>query len=90
MLLTLADTALGINLSTSQNPPVPVVTANLTADFLEPARPLDWVEAHVEVFRVGRRLAFAEVRLVANDRLLVRANATFAVMGAPGSAPSDG
>ncbi|WP_137939778.1 PaaI family thioesterase [Chitinivorax sp. B] len=90
MLLTLADTALGINLSTSQEPPVSVVTANLSAEFLEPARPLDWVEAHVEILRTGKRLAFAEVRLSTAGRLLLRASATFAVVASIRPEPSDG
>lgn len=93
MLLTLADTALGINLSQSHNPPLPMVTANLSSEFLAPARLGEWLEAHVEILRVGSRLGFADCRLRVGERLVMRASGTFAVVrGVPATAtvPSDG
>ena len=38
MLVTLADSALGIVLSMSRTPPQPMVTVSLTTDFVEAAR----------------------------------------------------
>lgn len=93
MLLTLADTALGINLSQSHSPPLPMVTANLSSEFLAPARLGEWLEAHVEILRVGSRLGFADCRLRVGERLVMRASGTFAVVrGVPATAtvPSDG
>ncbi len=47
MLVTLADSALGIVLAMSQPEPMPMVTVNLTADFADAARAGDWVEVRV-------------------------------------------
>ena len=93
MLLTLADTALGLNLSQSHHPPLPMVTANLSSEFLAPAKLGEWLEAQVEILRVGSRLGFADCRLKVGERLVMRASGTFAVVrGVPATAtvPSDG
>ena len=80
MLLTLADSALGIVLSTSRTPPQPMVTVNLSTDFVESAIPGDWVEAHVDIQRVGKRLAFANCYLMVGERRILRASGVFALM----------
>ena len=92
MLLTLADTALGLNLSQAHQPPLPMVTANLASEFLSPARLGEWLEARVEILKLGTRLGFADCRLMVGDRLVLRTSGTFAVVrGVPASAlPSDG
>ncbi len=82
MLVTLADSALGIVLSRSRNPPQPMVTVSLTTDFVEAARAGDWVEAHVDIQRVGGRLAFANCYLVVGERRILRASGVFALMPA--------
>lgn len=43
MLVTLADSALGIVIAMSRKPPYPMVTVNLTTDFADVARAGDWV-----------------------------------------------
>jgi uncharacterized protein (TIGR00369 family) len=80
MLLTLADSALGIVLSSSRTPPQPMVTVNLSTDFVESANPGDWVEAHVDIQRVGKRLAFANCYLMVGERRILRASGVFALM----------
>jgi uncharacterized protein (TIGR00369 family) len=80
MLLTLADSALGIVLSSSRTPPQPMVTVNLSTDFVESANPGDWVEAHVDIQRVGKRLAFANCYLIVGERRILRASGVFALM----------
>jgi len=80
MLVTLADSALGIVLSMSRSPPQPMVTVSLTTDFVEAARDGDWVEAHVDIQRVGGRLAFANCYLVVGERRILRASGVFALM----------
>jgi uncharacterized protein (TIGR00369 family) len=80
MLVTLADSALGIVLSMSRAPPHPMVTVSLTTDFLEPARLGDWLEAHVEIERVGARLAFARCHLAVGERRVLRASGVFALV----------
>lgn len=80
MLVTLADSALGIALSMSRTPPQPMVTVNLTTDFVDSALPGDWVEAHVDIQRVGKRMAFANCYLHVGDKRILRASGVFALM----------
>lgn len=94
MLVTLADSALGINLSYYDEPPRPMVTVNLSTDFLQPAQPGDWLEAHVNVQRLGIYLSFASCNLMVEDRVILRASGIFAMLGAgipvPSKEPFDG
>jgi uncharacterized protein (TIGR00369 family) len=78
LLMTLADIALGYNTAYQEDPPGSWVTANLTADFAGAATLGDWVEAHVEVQKSGKRLAFANAYLVVRDERILRASAVFA------------
>jgi acyl-coenzyme A thioesterase 13 len=78
LLLTLLDLALGYRAALSESPPANLTTANLTADFAGGAKVGDWVEAHVEVQRVGGRLAFASAFLTVNGERVVRGSAVFA------------
>ncbi len=91
MLVTFADGALGINLSIARNPPQSMVSVHLSSDFLDSARPGDWLEAHVRVHKQGTRLSFAECELTVGDKTILRCNGVFAVIGRPGGAalPSD-
>jgi uncharacterized protein (TIGR00369 family) len=77
LLLTLIDIALGYTTAYSQDPPAALTTANISADFAGAAKVGDWVEAHVEVHKVGSRLAFANTYLVVNGERIVRASAVF-------------
>jgi acyl-coenzyme A thioesterase 13 len=88
LLMTLLDIALGYRAALSENPPANLATANLTADFIGAARIGDWVEAHVEVQKVGSRLAFANAFLVVNGERIVRGSAVFARGG--GTLPKHG
>jgi uncharacterized protein (TIGR00369 family) len=88
MLVTLADTALGVAFSLSERPPRPMVTVSLSVDFASAARLGDWVEAHVEIQRSGRQLAFASCRLVVEGRHVLRASGVFSVV-APARARED-
>lgn len=79
MLMTMADIALGYAMSTSAEPPVHAVTSSLSADFAGGARLGDWVESSVDIQKVGRTLAFANVYLSVGDQRIVRASGVFAV-----------
>jgi len=83
LLMTLLDVTLGYGAAFSETPPANLMTANLTADFAGGARIGDWVEAHVDVQRVGGRLAFANAYLVVNGERIVRGSAVFARGAAP-------
>src|SRR5947199_9584531 len=81
LLVTLADIALGYQTAFGQDPPAGLITANLTADFVGAAKIGDWVEAHVDVQRLGGRLAFANAYLVVDGERIVRASAVFTRAG---------
>ena len=78
LLMTLLDIALGYRAALSETPPANLTTANLTADFAGGAKVGDWVEAHVDVQRIGGRLAFASAFLLVNGERVVRGSAVFA------------
>ena len=78
LLLTLADIALGYRTAFAQEPPAGLITASLTADFAGAAKVGDWVEAHVDIQKVGGRLAFANAFLMVDGERIVRASAVFA------------
>lgn len=83
MLATLADGAFGINLAMLRNRRGGQVTVNLNADYLSSAYPGDWLEAHVQVRRMGRQLAFADCLLKVGERVVLRSNAVFAFVERP-------
>lgn len=80
MLATLADGALGIGLTLASDDKVSFVTVNLSTDFVAAAHPGDWVEAHIDIQRVGRRMAFANCYLQVGEERILRASGVFAVM----------
>ncbi|AQV94711.1 PaaI family thioesterase [Cupriavidus necator] len=82
MLATLADTAIGMIMMVEDKHGTPGVTATLSIDYLSAASPGDWVEAHVELDKMGSRLRFAGCRLMVGDRCVLKASAVFAVMPA--------
>lgn len=81
-LATLADTAFGVIIKRQCALPVPPATVNLNMDYIGPARLGDWLEAHVEVQKVGWRLTNASCLLKVGDRLVARASGVF-IMAEP-------
>ncbi|HEU5319934.1 MAG TPA: PaaI family thioesterase [Methylomirabilota bacterium] len=77
LLLSLADVALGYRAAFSKDPPAALTTVSVSADFAGSARVGDWVEAHVDIQRVGERLAFANAYLVVGPRRIARVSAVF-------------
>jgi uncharacterized protein (TIGR00369 family) len=82
MLASLADSSLGLGLTLYCEGRQSFVTVNLSTDFIDAARPGDWVEAHVEVQKLGKRMAFASCFLQVGTRRILRASGVFAVMNA--------
>jgi acyl-coenzyme A thioesterase 13 len=78
VLLTLADVALGYAAEGFVDPPARLIMASVSADFARSARLGDWVEARVDVQKVGGRMAFANAYLHVGDRRVARASAVFA------------
>lgn len=82
MMATLADTAIGMMMREAGRTQ-PGVTVQLSLDYLSSAREGDWVEAHVDIDKMGARLRFGGCRVMAGNRCLVKASATFAVLATP-------
>lgn len=85
MLVTLADSALGIAIATAgqaepEARPRAFVTVNLSVDFLASAHEGDFVEAHVDIEKIGARLAFATCFLQVGKRRVLRASGVFATV----------
>jgi uncharacterized protein (TIGR00369 family) len=76
-LATLADTAFGRTLRLRSGIDQPPATINLSMDYLSPAKLGSWVEARVEVHRLGRMLSHASLDLLDGERLVARGKATF-------------
>ena len=79
VLATLADVALGYSMGVTTESKSSLVTASLTIDYAGSAKVGDWVEARVEVQRVGSRLGFANCYLLTGEQRIVRASAIFAL-----------
>jgi uncharacterized protein (TIGR00369 family) len=77
LLATLADVALGYATAFSQSPPVALLTANLSIDYAGSAKIGDWIEAHVDVQKIGSRMAFANAYLSVGSQRIARASAVF-------------
>ena len=76
-LATLADTAFGVLVKRQCGLVTSPATVSLTVDYIGPARAGDWLEAHVEVHKVGRRLTNASCMLRVGQRLIARASGVF-------------
>ena len=77
VLLTLCDIALGYSAAYSQDPPLSLTTAQISADFAGSARIGDWVESSADIQRFGGRLAFVNVYLTVGSTRIVRASGVF-------------
>jgi len=83
MICPLADFAMGYAASTVCDPPRKVVTTTLSIDFAGNAVPGEWVEARVDLYRPGKRIAFVDCfiwRMGDNPDRIGRASATFLIL----------
>jgi uncharacterized protein (TIGR00369 family) len=79
LLSTFADFALGRAIEADADDDRDRATVSLTADYLKPAKPGDWIESRARVDRVGGTLAFADCSLSVEGREIVRARAVWVV-----------
>lgn len=77
LISTLADFALGYNVPFFADTPLPIVTVNLSTDFIGSAKLDDWLEVKVDVHKVGKVLAFANAYIYVNERLIARSTGVF-------------
>jgi len=81
MICTLADMAMGHAIRVAHKREVSLVTVNLAVDFIGIARTGDWVEAHANVHRIGKRLAFADCHVWRAAERIARASGTYQIAG---------
>lgn len=79
VLMTLADVALGYAMATTADPPLGLITTNLSADIAGSAKLGDWIEAQVDIQKIGRTLAFANAYLHVGEARIARVSGVFAV-----------
>jgi acyl-coenzyme A thioesterase 13 len=85
ILATLADLALGYTTAFANDTPQAMVTVNLSLDYAGNAKVGDWLEAAVEVQKLGARLAFANGYIRRDSEPIVRASAVFMLPAAKGA-----
>lgn len=79
VLMTMADIALGYAMATTEEPPLGLVTSNLSADLVGSAKSGDWIETRVDIQKIGRTLAFANAYLHVGQTRIARVSGVFAV-----------
>lgn len=82
MLTTFLDLALARGIIEKHEVGRPLPTISLSSDFLSPAKLGEWIEARVELTRIGRGLCFAQAFLVGPRGPVLRGNAVFKRMQA--------
>ncbi|XRQ10793.1 PaaI family thioesterase [Actinomadura welshii] len=79
-LMAAADTAVVIAVSGAKGGFVPMTTVQLSTSFQRPVVGRD-VLVEVEVTKLGRTLAFAEIDMTADSKTVARASAVYAIIG---------
>lgn len=80
MLAALADTIMGETVYDALKRETMCVTVSFSCQFVSSAREGDWVEGEAKLLRLGRNIAFVECHLYANERLLLNAAGSWAVL----------
>jgi acyl-coenzyme A thioesterase 13 len=79
----LADVYLGRLLAMSTTPPLALVTAHLSLDYVASAPLGAWLEAVGQVDRVGKTLAHSSGRILADGKIALRCAGVFQVTSRP-------
>ena len=85
VLATLADMAMGYSCSITRQPPLRMVTVSLSIDYAGSADEGDWIEARVDVQKMGRRVSFANCFIWRGEQRIARASGSYLVVEAPHS-----
>jgi len=80
MLISMADSALGYNLSRATSPPQKLVTVHLNADFIASPKPGDWVHTEMKIHKIGAKMSFADCYLKVGEKLILRTSGVFTVL----------
>ncbi|MES2264655.1 MAG: PaaI family thioesterase [Pseudomonadota bacterium] len=84
-LATLADAAFGTFIKRRLDYSGMPLTVSLNLDYISAVREGDWLEAQVDVHKVGARLANASCLLKVGDKLVLRSSGTFILPARPRS-----
>lgn len=68
VIATIADVVIGHTLEATTDPPTPLVTVNLSCDYIGSAEAGAWVDGHIAPMRVGTRLATGSAVFTADNR----------------------
>ena len=77
LISALADNAMGLSCGQAMGGDASFVTVSLAVDFLDSARPGQWLQVEPTVIKTGGTLAFAQCLVTADAQPCARANATF-------------
>lgn len=80
MLATLVDTAMGYAITQAKPGIRAMATTSLTVHYAGNAEVGKWIEARVDVQRVGRRVAFASCYVWCEANRIVQASAAFQIL----------
>jgi acyl-coenzyme A thioesterase PaaI-like protein len=80
MLISMADSALGYNLSRATNPPQKLVTVHLNTDFIASPKPGDWVHTEIQIHKIGAKMSFADCHLKVGEKLILKSSGVFAML----------
>lgn len=79
VLATLTDVGMGYAMAFSSTPPLALLTASMTLDYLGTVQVGDRLQVRLEHSKRGRQMAFATACLAVGERMVARASAVFAV-----------
>ncbi|MFI0372653.1 PaaI family thioesterase [Actinomadura sp. 1N219] len=79
-LMAAADTAVVIAVSAAKGAFVPMTTVQLSTSFQRPVVGRD-VLVHARLTKLGRTLAFAEIGMTADSKIVAQATAVYAIIG---------
>lgn len=79
LIAALADNAMGLSCTRRHEDGVSLVTVNLALDYLTSAEQGQWLAFRTDFVRTGRAIDVAQCFVLANERPVARANATFRV-----------
>lgn len=80
LIATLADIALGYNIACATGWELPIATINLSIDYAGAAQVGDWLEARVDLHRVGRTVIFANAFIYVEEKRIARVSGVFSVV----------
>lgn len=81
ILATLADNVMGLSCHIALKDSSGLVTVNLNTDYLSTGRSGEWILFDAYVVKTGRSLCFSRCNIMADGRLIARAQGIFSQMG---------